>query len=223
VGWGWDVRVQRSGLEWICSNQCKNPAAQCNKEEHSASLGDPPPGTLGHINPPPTLSDTVGQYFNSILCFSTNQAFKIFFVWCLFKVHGIFTNIYIHHSFMSLRFSCGFIFIPAKVLPFKCPLVKVCGWYNLSCLSEISGWFFFFLRCWDLNSWPTPWATPPALFCDVFFQDRVLQTFCLGWLRTSILLVSASWVARITGKSHWHPALAEFLFSLFLVASVNWT
>jgi hypothetical protein len=34
-------------------------------------------------------------------------------------------------------------------------------------------------------------------------------TTCLGWLWTSILLISASWVARITGASHWH--LAFFL------------
>jgi hypothetical protein len=35
--------------------------------------------------------------------------------------------------------------------------------------------FFFFLLYWGLNSGPTPLATPPALFCDFFFQDRVLK------------------------------------------------
>jgi hypothetical protein len=35
------------------------------------------------------------------------------------------------------------------------------------------------------------------------FWDRILQTICPGWLWTSILLISASWVARITGVSHW--------------------
>jgi hypothetical protein len=40
-----------------------------------------------------------------------------------------------------------------------------------------------------------------------FFGDRVLQTFCQGWLWTVSLLISASWVARITGVSHhWHSA-----------------
>jgi hypothetical protein len=34
------------------------------------------------------------------------------------------------------------------------------------------------------------------------FWDRVSKTLCLGWLRTSILLTPASWVARITGVSH---------------------
>jgi hypothetical protein len=35
------------------------------------------------------------------------------------------------------------------------------------------------------------------------FRDRVSQTLCLGWFQTSILLISASWVAGITGVSHW--------------------
>jgi hypothetical protein len=44
--------------------------------------------------------------------------------------------------------------------------------------------------------------------CDGFFGDRVFQTICPGWLRTSVLWISASWIARITGVSHqrlaWH-------------------
>jgi hypothetical protein len=44
------------------------------------------------------------------------------------------------------------------------------------------------------------------LFCAGFFRDRVLQTIWLGWLRTTVLLISVSWVARITGVSHWFPA-----------------
>jgi hypothetical protein len=59
-----------------------------------------------------------------------------------------------------------------------------------------------FFQCWDLNWGPTPWATPPALFCDRFFWDKVLWTICPGCLQTVILLISASWVARITGVSH---------------------
>jgi hypothetical protein len=41
----------------------------------------------------------------------------------------------------------------------------------------------------------------------VFFQDRVSQTLCLGWLQMTVLLISASQVARIAGVSHWHLAL----------------
>jgi hypothetical protein len=52
--------------------------------------------------------------------------------------------------------------------------------------------FFFLLWYWDLNSGPTPLATPPALFCDMFFRDGVSQTICLGWLLNRIFLISAS-------------------------------
>jgi hypothetical protein len=38
------------------------------------------------------------------------------------------------------------------------------------------------------------------------FWDKVLWTICLGWLWTMIFLISASWVARITGVSHQHLA-----------------
>jgi hypothetical protein len=61
---------------------------------------------------------------------------------------------------------------------------------------------FFFLPYWDLNSGPTPWATPPDLFCEEFFQNRVSWTICLSRLWTSILLISASWVAKSIGMSH---------------------
>jgi hypothetical protein len=43
-----------------------------------------------------------------------------------------------------------------------------------------------------------------------FFQDRVSWTICPDWLWTMIFLISASWVARITGVSHWRPAQAIF-------------
>jgi hypothetical protein len=47
-------------------------------------------------------------------------------------------------------------------------------------------------------------------FCEGFFQDWVSRTVCPDWLRTAILLVSASWVARVTGVSYWHLALKHF-------------
>jgi hypothetical protein len=45
------------------------------------------------------------------------------------------------------------------------------------------------------------------------FWDMVLQTICPGWLRTMILLISASLVARITGMSHQRPALNQKLLT----------
>jgi hypothetical protein len=48
-----------------------------------------------------------------------------------------------------------------------------------------------------------------------FFQDRVLQTICLGWLQISFLLISASQIARITSMSHQHPTCnVVFYFGL---------
>jgi hypothetical protein len=67
-----------------------------------------------------------------------------------------------------------------------------------------------------LNSEPLPWATPTAPFCEVFFCDKVWQTVCLDWLWTVILLISASWVARITGVSHQHSALTAIFISKYI-------
>jgi hypothetical protein len=58
---------------------------------------------------------------------------------------------------------------------------------------------------WTLNSGPLP-STLPALFCDGCFWDMVSWTVCLSWFQTVILLISASWGARITGVSHQHLA-----------------
>jgi hypothetical protein len=71
----------------------------------------------------------------------------------------------------------------------------------------VSFLFYFvlllFLWYWGLNSGPTPWATPLTTFWDGAFQDKVSWTIFPGWLCTMILLISASWVARIIGVSHW--------------------
>jgi hypothetical protein len=46
----------------------------------------------------------------------------------------------------------------------------------------------------------------PALLLWWCFRDRVSWSICLHWLWISILLISASWVARITDVSHQHLA-----------------
>jgi hypothetical protein len=79
---------------------------------------------------------------------------------------------------------------------------------------------FFFWQYWSLNSGPSPWATPPALFCDEYFWDRVSRTICPGYIRTTILLISVSWVARIIGMSHWHPAVTHFFKKMYTTR--NW-
>jgi hypothetical protein len=85
----------------------------------------------------------------------------------------------------------------------------------LHSLSPLHFFFFFLvvvlkfeLRASHLLSrYSTTWVTPPALFCASYFWDRVSQTICLGWLQTKILLISASWVARIISVSHGHLAI----------------
>jgi hypothetical protein len=62
----------------------------------------------------------------------------------------------------------------------------------------------------DSNSWPTPWASPSALFCDGFFWDRIFQSICPDWLPTTILLNSVpgklglqEWASFIQLKYHF--------------------
>jgi hypothetical protein len=73
---------------------------------------------------------------------------------------------------------------------------------------------YLFFWYWGLNSGPTPWATPPALFCDGLFQDKVSWTVAWSWHQTMILLISASWVARIIRVSH-QCQLFKFLIAKF--------
>jgi hypothetical protein len=49
---------------------------------------------------------------------------------------------------------------------------------------------FFAVLEFELRA-STTRATPPTLFCVEYFRDRVLQIICLGWLQTTILLISA--------------------------------
>jgi hypothetical protein len=51
-----------------------------------------------------------------------------------------------------------------------------------------------------------PLSHSSSPFCSGYFGDGILQTVCLGWLPASILLISASQAARITGMSHLHMA-----------------
>jgi hypothetical protein len=61
------------------------------------------------------------------------------------------------------------------------------------------------LYCFSLTSSP---------FCSGYFGGGVWKTICPGWLRTTILLISASQVARLTGLSYWCLAMVYFLSNL---------
>jgi hypothetical protein len=81
------------------------------------------------------------------------------------------------------------------------------GWKAIDCLgSWFLEWPVLLGERGRTSFCPKPRVTLPALFCDGFsrgvIQNRVSRTICLGWLRTKILMISASLVARITGMSY---------------------
>jgi hypothetical protein len=57
-------------------------------------------------------------------------------------------------------------------------------------------------------------------FVIFFLPDRVSWSICFGWFQTTVLLISASWVARIIGVSHLCPVwLSVFVSELLLLLS----
>jgi hypothetical protein len=73
------------------------------------------------------------------------------------------------------------------------------------------------LGYWGLNTWTISWTTPPALLYEDFFPDKFSQTVYPGQFQTTVLLISASCIARITGMSHGHPTFLAFLYSNILL------
>jgi hypothetical protein len=96
-------------------------------------------------------------------------------------------------------------------------------------LSSVLGGFYFFILEYLglklrvshlLGRHSTTWATPLALVFYVgYFWEIVLWTICPSCLWTVVLLISASWVAKITGVRHWH--MSSFRgFILCLLGSI---
>jgi hypothetical protein len=72
-------------------------------------------------------------------------------------------------------------------------------------LLQFTTFFFFFLVLgFELRAYTTP-------FLWQVFSRQSLSNYLLGWFQTTIILISTSWVARITGMCHWHPTLHNFL------------
>jgi hypothetical protein len=68
---------------------------------------------------------------------------------------------------------------------------------------------YFELRASQLPG-SASWVITIACFlCVGYFWDRV-SFFCPGWPQILILLISASWVARIAGVSHQCPDHSDF-------------
>jgi hypothetical protein len=77
--------------------------------------------------------------------------------------------------------------------------------------------FVFSVLGFELRAYTSNHSTSP--FSEGFFWDRVSWIICPGWLQTMILLISASWVARITGESHrgWSSLSISNLVLLYML------
>jgi hypothetical protein len=72
------------------------------------------------------------------------------------------------------------------------------------CWGSYPRFFVFLYMVLELERGAYTLSHSTSPFCVKYFQDRVSQTVCPAWLRTAILLISASQVARTTGVSHQH-------------------
>jgi hypothetical protein len=66
----------------------------------------------------------------------------------------------------------------------------ILGKRNQSQRLDMILFFFFMVLRFELRAYTFSHSQP--FFMMNYFQDRVSQTICLGWLRTMILLISAS-------------------------------
>jgi hypothetical protein len=88
-----------------------------------------------------------------------------------------------------------------------------CSMVILSVFVPVACWFFFFFG--SSGAWTQGLHFEPlhlTYFCERFFEIRSHVTICPSWLRTTILLISVSRVARITGLKHQHLAPCSFYF-----------
>jgi hypothetical protein len=70
--------------------------------------------------------------------------------------------------------------------------------------------YFFFLMVLGLELRAYALSHSASSFLCWVFSRWGLTKYLLGWLWTIILLISATWVARIIGMSHWWPAPFPF-------------
>jgi hypothetical protein len=97
-------------------------------------------------------------------------------------------------------------------------------WLVSAYLSAL-GWdatffFFFVVTGLELRAYTLSHSTSPFYVCVRYFQDRVSRTICSGWLWTLILLISASWVARITGVRYHFLKETSLNPDLFLIYNI---
>jgi hypothetical protein len=68
---------------------------------------------------------------------------------------------------------------------------------------ELENVFFFAVLGLELRAYTLSHSTSP--FLVVVFSRQGLANYLLGWLRNTILVISASCVSRIIGVSYQHP------------------
>jgi hypothetical protein len=124
-----------------------------------------------------------------------------------------------------LFLSCSLAMLPRLVLPSWAPVTLLpqpgpqLGHILQKCILPET-----FFSC-GTGAWTQGLHLQPfhqAFFVRGFFQDRISRTIYVGWLWTAILLISASWVGRITDVSHWSPAQAE-TFNLHFAKNLHTT
>jgi hypothetical protein len=108
---------------------------------------------------------------------------------------------------MKNTLHCMYVHKPKTEIKFHCLRLK-CAIH-----SDLFSFFIFAVLGFRLRTFTLSHSTRP--FLSWVFWDRVLWIICPGWRWTSILVISASWVARITGLSHRCPAPSDFLIVFY--------
>jgi hypothetical protein len=115
-----------------------------------------------------------------------------------------------HNSVWDRNISCILPILLNRIL--KGCIIKGWDFIKLTSYWLFKDLFFFcsFFTC--LLGRHEPLHQP--FFVLGIFKIGSCKLFAQGWVWTLIVLISGSWVARITGMSHWLPASKTFLMKL---------
>jgi hypothetical protein len=80
---------------------------------------------------------------------------------------------------------------------------------------------FFTVLGFEARAYTLCHSNSPFCFVKDFFWDRASQTICPGWLQAIILLISASWVARIDRREPLAPSLILFWNILVILVPLH--
>jgi hypothetical protein len=111
-------------------------------------------------------------------------------------LHSAYTHTHTHthrHNFGHFRYLVNVCWMKMKAkfwLLFLLLFCHCCYHRMVLCFSPLL-LFFFSVLGFELKAYTLSHSISP-FFCDCFFLDRVSKTICPSWLRTAILLISAS-------------------------------